>query len=99
MDQRFNIPYSNNTHPQWALWNGVEGLFIASNRVGGFGDLDIWFVPMTSHYYEKLNSNIHRGVHFLDAINKIGFGLVVYNIAITWIESAIVVAQLPFNKG
>ena len=47
MDQRFNVPYSNNTHPQWALWNGVEGLFIASNRVGGFGDLDIWFVPMT----------------------------------------------------
>ena len=46
MSQHFNVPNSNNTHPQWALWNGVEGLFIASDRVGGFGDLDIWFVPM-----------------------------------------------------
>ena len=46
MDERFNVSFSNNTHPQWGLWNGVEGLFVASDRVGGFGDLDIWFVPM-----------------------------------------------------
>lgn len=46
MDSRFNVSFSNNTHPQWALWNGVEGLFLASDRVGGLGDLDIWFVPM-----------------------------------------------------
>ena len=46
MDQRFNVPYSNNTHPQWALWKGIEGLFLSSDRVGGIGDLDIWFVPL-----------------------------------------------------
>lgn len=46
MDERFNAINATNTHPQWALWDGIEGLFISSNRVGGEGDLDIWFVPM-----------------------------------------------------
>ncbi|MDG1916526.1 MAG: hypothetical protein P8I29_01780 [Flavobacteriales bacterium] len=46
MDERFNESFSNNTHPQWGLWKGDEGLFIASDRVGGLGDMDIWFVPM-----------------------------------------------------
>ena len=46
MDERFNATNAKNTHPQWALWEGVEGLFISSDRIGGQGDLDIWFVPM-----------------------------------------------------
>lgn len=46
MDERFNTTNAKNTHPQWALWEGVEGLFISSDRRGGEGDLDIWFVPM-----------------------------------------------------
>lgn len=45
MDQRFNAYSSNNSQPQWAEWKGVEGLFISSDRVGGFGNLDIWFIP------------------------------------------------------
>ncbi|MGC6470533.1 MAG: tetratricopeptide repeat protein [Flavobacteriales bacterium] len=45
MDQRFNPINSSNTHPKWAFWNQQEGLFISSNRIGGVGDLDIWFIP------------------------------------------------------
>ena len=49
LDQRFNPSDATNTHPQWALWNGQEGLFISSDRTGGVGDLDIWFVPFVGY--------------------------------------------------
>jgi tetratricopeptide (TPR) repeat protein len=51
MSSAFNPPLTNNTHPQWALWNDKEGLFVASNREGGFGDLDIWFISMDEQVY------------------------------------------------
>lgn len=46
MPQTINKEGSNNTHPQWAFWQKQEGLFIASNRAGGLGGMDIWFVPL-----------------------------------------------------
>ncbi len=46
MGTAFNPKNSNNTHPKWAIWNGAEGLFISSNRIGGEGQQDIWFVRM-----------------------------------------------------
>jgi hypothetical protein len=46
MGSKFNFGNSNNTHPKWAIWNGIEGLFISSDRPGGKGQLDIWFVAM-----------------------------------------------------
>jgi len=45
MDQRFNPLNSQNTQPQWGLWQGQEGLFISSDRKGGLGLLDLWFIP------------------------------------------------------
>lgn len=46
MPSSFNPSNSTNTHPQWAFWNGQEGLFLSSDRPGGKGQLDIWFVSM-----------------------------------------------------
>lgn len=51
MGSAFNSPNFNNTHPQWALWNDVEGLFISSDRSGGFGELDIWFISFENQSY------------------------------------------------
>ena len=51
MGSAFNPVQTNNTHPQWALWDDKEGLFISSDREGGFGELDIWFISMDQQAY------------------------------------------------
>lgn len=51
MGPAFNPPTTNNTHPQWALWNDKEGLFLSSDRSGGFGELDIWFISIENQTY------------------------------------------------
>ena len=51
MGSAFNPVQTNNTHPQWALWEDKEGLFISSDREGGFGELDIWFISMDQQAY------------------------------------------------
>ena len=58
LDERFNPSGANNTHPQWALWNGQEGLFVSSDRIGGIGNLDIWFIPFVG-YPEHLGNGIN----------------------------------------
>lgn len=46
MSDEINFPNSNNTHPQWAFWQGLEGLFFSSDRAGGYGGMDLWFAPL-----------------------------------------------------
>lgn len=58
LDARFNASDANNTHPKWALWDGQEGLFVSSNREGGIGDLDIWFIPFKG-YPKHLGNGIN----------------------------------------
>jgi tetratricopeptide (TPR) repeat protein len=45
MNVEVNKQGANNTHPQWGFWNEQEGLFISSDRAGGIGGMDIWFIP------------------------------------------------------
>lgn len=45
MNVEVNKQGANNTHPQWGYWEEQEGLFISSDRVGGVGGMDIWFIP------------------------------------------------------
>jgi hypothetical protein len=42
-DDYLNFPNCRNTQPTFALVNGHEYLFFASDRPGGFGKLDIWY--------------------------------------------------------
>jgi tetratricopeptide (TPR) repeat protein len=61
LSSEFNAMGANNTHPQWGLWNGVEGLFLSSNRKGAVGGMDLWFVPMEG-----------KATHLGDGINTAG---------------------------
>ena len=46
MRSNINEINSNNTHPKYGVWNNIEGIFFSSNRLGGFGEMDIWFAPL-----------------------------------------------------
>lgn len=74
LDERFNASGANNTHPQWALWNGQEGLFISSNRIGGIGGLDVWFVPFRGspqHLGNGINTQGNEVTPFYHSTQKV----------------------------
>jgi len=61
LPSEFNPKNSTNTHPQWAFWNQMEGLFVSSDRQGGFGQLDIWFVSMDNKAFNLGNQINTKG--------------------------------------
>ena len=58
LDKRFNPSATNNTHPQWGFWNKQEGLFLSSDRMGGLGAMDLWFVPLNG-----VAMNLGKGIN------------------------------------
>lgn len=65
IDKNINLPNTHNTHPHRLTINNQDVLYFSSNRIGGFGGMDIWFsiidefgnygIPINAG--NKINSN------------------------------------------
>ncbi len=85
-----NLPNYSSTHPALGFLNDDEILYFASNRPGGRGGYDIWFIPLKSKTRSRpqnMGSRINtsgdeltpffdskRGILYFSSNGHIGFG-------------------------
>lgn len=48
-----NAPHGNNTQPYWVEYENYSVLYFVSNRIDGFGELDIWFSIYKNGKFEE----------------------------------------------
>lgn len=73
LNNKINLPFTNNTQPTIAITDSAKYLIFSSDRTGGFGGMDIWYSKISESGYEEpinIGENINSPDHEISPFYK-----------------------------